>query len=87
MDRINILNLALTAVTANCNQIQNMTEKEFDSLAEQYIDSPILDMPGSNNLTVKLNILAEINQEINEMQRTIEKCRTLQKVLAGMTGI
>lgn len=87
MNNINIIGLTLHAMDNGCNQINSVTGKEFDNLAEEYIDSPVLEIGQSEKLTAKLSLLSEINYKISEAQEIIKTCRTLSKVLNGMTGI
>lgn len=83
MDNKNIINITLHVLDNGCNQIQSISEKEFISGETAEITT----IEQSESLSTKLNLLAEINDQIKEAQEIIQQCRTLSKILNGITGI
>lgn len=83
MDNLNIINLTLHALDSGCSQIQTISEKEFLSGETAEIST----IEQSESLSTKLNLLAEINDKSKEAQEIIKQCRTLSRILNGITGI
>jgi hypothetical protein len=83
MNNLNIINLTLHALDSGCSQIQTISEKEFLSGETAEIST----IEQSESLSTKLNLLAEINDKSKEAQEIIKQCRTLSRILNGITGI
>lgn len=83
MNNLNIINLTLHVLDNGCNQVKAIAEKEF--LSGETVELSTIEQ--SENLSTKLNLLAEINESVKEAQEHIQKCRILSTVLNGITGI
>jgi hypothetical protein len=87
MNNINIIGLTLQVLENGNNQIRELLEKEFDVLAENCIDSSVLEFEQSEKLQEKLSLLGEMYNRLNETQEIIKTCKTLHTVYNGIGGI
>lgn len=85
MNNVNIIGLTLHSMDNGCSQVEKVLENESSEMAEEYIDSPVLEIGQSEKLTTKLTLLSEIYDNVKEAQEIIQRCRTLLQVYTGIT--
>jgi hypothetical protein len=83
MKNLDVINLTLHIADNSCNRIALTAENEFLSWEIKDIDT----IEQSETVSTKLKLLAEIYDKTKEAQEIIKQCRTLSRILNGITGI
>lgn len=82
MDNLNVINLTLHIADNSCDRIALTAEDEFLSWEIKDIDT----IEQSEKVSTQLKLLSEIYDKTKEAQEIIKQCRTLSRILNGITG-